>query len=126
MTVEACLPCEGHWFDSVALDLLLAKRSSGRNLGASQDFMSLPFSEPSELQCPRCSEFMLTGTRVGISVEWCRHCKGIFLDKGELERIVEWREAQQQKERAANAKASASVATDAVLIALGSFLVNRE
>ncbi len=126
MSVETCPSCEGYWFDSVALDVLLTKRSSGRNLGASQDFMSLPFSEPSEFRCPRCSEHMLTGTRVGIAVEWCRSCKGIFLDKGELARIVEWRQRQQQKERVATVKASASVAADAMLLALAGFLGRKE
>jgi Zn-finger nucleic acid-binding protein len=55
---------------------------------------------------------MLKGTRVGIAVEWCRHCKGIFLDPGELERIGKSRQHQLNKDRLATGKASASVALD--------------
>jgi len=112
VSYETCSTCKGHWFDSMALDVLFKKQLPGRNLGASEDFMSLPLSEPSTARCPRCTEPMMTGTQVDIAVEWCRHCKGIFLDEGELKRIVEWRQVQLKKERVATAKASASVAAD--------------
>jgi Zn-finger nucleic acid-binding protein len=124
--VETCPQCGGHWFDSVALDVLLTRRSPGRHLGASQDFMALPFSEPSELRCPRCTEPMMTGTRAGITIEWCSPCKGVFLDEGVLARIVTWRQAQQEKERLATAKATVSVAGDALFLALSGFPGRKE
>lgn len=40
------------------------------------------------MTCPKCSGQMKTYDRLGVHVEQCDNCKGIFLDKGELEQIV--------------------------------------
>lgn len=40
------------------------------------------------LVCPRCSGAMETFERTGVQVDQCQNCKGIFLDRGELERLV--------------------------------------
>lgn len=40
------------------------------------------------MTCPKCGGSMRTFDRLGIHVEQCDACKGIFLDKGELEQIV--------------------------------------
>jgi uncharacterized protein len=41
------------------------------------------------LRCPKCSGEMASYERSGINVEQCRECRGIFLDRGELERLVD-------------------------------------
>jgi hypothetical protein len=41
------------------------------------------------LVCPKCQGAMRTYVRGGIVVELCEDCRGIFLDKGELERLIE-------------------------------------
>ena len=41
------------------------------------------------LVCPKCHGAMRTYVRGGIVVELCEDCRGIFLDKGELERLVD-------------------------------------
>lgn len=38
--------------------------------------------------CPKCSGTMKTYDRLGIHVEQCDQCRGIFLDHGELDQIV--------------------------------------
>ncbi len=39
--------------------------------------------------CPKCgAEFRVT-ERQGIEIEYCPQCRGIWLDRGELDRIVE-------------------------------------
>lgn len=41
------------------------------------------------LECPKCHGAMRTYARGGLIVELCEDCRGIFLDKGELERLIE-------------------------------------
>ncbi len=41
-----------------------------------------------ELTCPKCQSPMRTHRRNGITIEQCRKCHGIFLDAGELERLI--------------------------------------
>jgi len=37
--------------------------------------------------CPKCQNLMQTVDRRGIHIEQCQGCRGIFLDRGELEQI---------------------------------------
>ena len=41
------------------------------------------------LRCPKCAGDMATYERSGITVDQCRECRGIFLDRGELEKLVD-------------------------------------
>lgn len=38
--------------------------------------------------CPKCQNVMQTLDRRGIHIEQCQGCRGIFLDRGELEQFV--------------------------------------
>lgn len=40
------------------------------------------------LICPKCGAEMKTYERNGVTVDQCTGCRGIFLDRGELERLV--------------------------------------
>jgi uncharacterized protein len=42
----------------------------------------------SELVCPKCEGPMRTYARNGITIDQCTVCHGIFLDRGELERLI--------------------------------------
>ena len=42
-----------------------------------------------ELTCPKCQGLMRTDERNGVHVDQCTECRGIFLDRGELERLVD-------------------------------------
>lgn len=46
-------------------------------------------STPIELVCPKCGGAMRQYERNGITVDQCSECRGIFLDRGELERLME-------------------------------------
>ncbi|HEY4418903.1 MAG TPA: zf-TFIIB domain-containing protein [Pseudonocardia sp.] len=39
------------------------------------------------MNCPKCRNVMHTVNRGGIHIEQCQGCRGIFLDRGELEQI---------------------------------------
>jgi Zn-finger nucleic acid-binding protein len=38
--------------------------------------------------CPKCQNVMQTVDRRGVHIDQCQECRGIFLDRGELEQIV--------------------------------------
>lgn len=42
----------------------------------------------SDLTCPKCQSPMRSYERSGTTVEQCTSCQGIFLDRGELERLM--------------------------------------
>ena len=42
-----------------------------------------------DLICPKCQGLMRAYERSGVTVDQCADCRGIFLDRGELERLVD-------------------------------------
>ncbi|QXJ23203.1 zf-TFIIB domain-containing protein [Actinomadura graeca] len=41
------------------------------------------------LRCPKCEAGLGTHERHGVVIEECEGCKGVFLDRGELEQLIE-------------------------------------
>src|SRR5918992_211141 len=41
------------------------------------------------MECPKCHGQMRQYERSGVTVDQCTECRGIFLDRGELERLVD-------------------------------------
>jgi Zn-finger nucleic acid-binding protein len=41
------------------------------------------------LTCPKCGGEMRNYERNGVHVDQCSDCRGIFLDRGELERLID-------------------------------------
>jgi uncharacterized protein len=41
------------------------------------------------MQCPNCSETLVMTERAGIEIDYCPKCRGVWLDKGELDKIIE-------------------------------------
>ena len=41
------------------------------------------------LTCPKCGGERRSYERNGITVEQCAECRGVFLDRGELERLID-------------------------------------
>lgn len=42
------------------------------------------------MQCPVCSNVSLTMTeRRGVEIDYCPKCRGVWLDRGELDKIIE-------------------------------------
>jgi len=42
-----------------------------------------------DMTCPKCGGPMRTYERNGVHVDQCADCRGIFLDRGELERLID-------------------------------------
>jgi Zn-finger nucleic acid-binding protein len=41
------------------------------------------------MECPICNITLLMSEKQGIEIDYCPTCRGIWLDRGELERIIE-------------------------------------
>lgn len=46
------------------------------------------------MKCPHCSVNMLMTDRQGIEIDYCPDCRGVWLDRGELDKLVERSNAQ--------------------------------
>jgi uncharacterized protein len=51
------------------------------------------------LECPKCGSEMRSYERNGVMVDQCTGCKGLFLDRGELERLVDAEGSHYERER---------------------------
>lgn len=41
------------------------------------------------MKCPACSADLLLSERQGIEIDYCPSCRGVWLDRGELDKIIE-------------------------------------
>ena len=41
------------------------------------------------MQCPNCSVQLTMSERQGIEIDYCPNCRGVWLDRGELDKIIE-------------------------------------
>ncbi len=51
-----------------------------------------------DLVCPKCQSPMRSYERNGVTVDQCTGCRGVFLDRGELERLVDAEGAYYERE----------------------------
>ncbi len=54
-------------------------------------------SPVSTLICPKCQGAMRTYERNGVTIDQCVECRGIFLDRGELERLIDAEEQRYER-----------------------------
>jgi Zn-finger nucleic acid-binding protein len=62
--------------------------------------------EVAAMQCPVCRVPLAMSDRQGIEIDYCPQCRGVWLDRGELDKIVE-RSAAQMPAAASQAPSSA-------------------
>lgn len=41
------------------------------------------------MNCPKCNLRLLISERQGIEIDYCPECRGVWLDRGELDKIIE-------------------------------------
>jgi Zn-finger nucleic acid-binding protein len=51
------------------------------------------------MKCPKCSQTLLMSERQGVEIDYCPDCRGVWLDRGELDKIVQ-RSGEAETERA--------------------------
>lgn len=47
------------------------------------------------MKCPKCDIVLSITDRQGIEIDYCPQCRGVWLDRGELDKIIE-RTAEQE------------------------------
>ena len=52
-----------------------------------------------DINCPRCHVPMFKKTRMGVTIDKCKKCDGIWLDGGEIEKILMKIQEEQKKFR---------------------------
>ncbi|NTS40884.1 zf-TFIIB domain-containing protein [Flavisolibacter sp. BT320] len=41
------------------------------------------------MNCPNCNETLVMSDRNGVEIDYCPKCRGVWLDRGELDKIIE-------------------------------------
>lgn len=41
------------------------------------------------MNCPQCNVILSMSNRQGIEIDYCPQCRGIWLDRGELDKLIE-------------------------------------
>jgi hypothetical protein len=41
------------------------------------------------MKCPNCDETLVMTDKQGIEIDYCPKCRGVWLDRGELDKIIE-------------------------------------
>ena len=51
------------------------------------------------MKCPQCSVNLVMSDRQGIEIDYCPDCRGVWLDRGALDKLIERSNAQVQSVR---------------------------
>lgn len=84
LSVETCATCSGLWLDGAKLGLAMPL------LGSLPGRMAqvLQTAAPGEFACPRCRGLMLCFDLLGVPIDLCRDCQGVWLDGGEFAELA--------------------------------------
>ncbi|QOV89058.1 TFIIB-type zinc ribbon-containing protein [Humisphaera borealis] len=41
------------------------------------------------MNCPQCQTSLVMSERQGVEIDYCPQCRGVWLDRGELDKIIE-------------------------------------
>ena len=52
------------------------------------------------MQCPVCDVALSISSREGVEIDFCPQCRGVWLDRGELDKVIERSAAQAPAEPA--------------------------
>ena len=95
ISIHECLKCKGKWFERN--ELMLAKNKADGSLSwldfdpFGKDAEKLSFVSVGK-QCPQCKKEMqsLTYNQSKVVIDKCQSCKGVWLNHGELEKIIRY------------------------------------
>jgi len=93
LEIDSCPSCYGMWFDADELARFLKSDPLKRRFlwdEAVEPLQSVGYVMSTRARiCPRCQVAMQETLFGGVSLDLCGRCKGIWLDDGELQRILE-------------------------------------
>ncbi|MCH2206060.1 MAG: zf-TFIIB domain-containing protein [Lentisphaerales bacterium] len=99
LDIERCPNCQGLFFDPGELEFMLDQsvkhvlKIDHKKLAALSEESTIGRMKNRYLKCPHCTDLMNYynyGGRSGVIVDWCKE-HGIWLDGGELKRLLEWK-----------------------------------
>lgn len=56
------------------------------------------------MNCPNCSVSLVMTDRSGVEIDYCPQCRGVWLDRGELDKIIERSSLPVQSDRMSEKK----------------------
>ena len=87
--IFTCYGCGALWIDTVALEKAEQKRPSGNRLHAALEELDITGMEPTSLRCATsCNGELVTVPCREVIIELCTRCGGVFLDRGEREKLI--------------------------------------
>jgi Zn-finger nucleic acid-binding protein len=106
LEIDGCFVCRGLWFDRDELRRLFSSPKLYKKFRLpEQDFRTKISSPASSRTCPRCTHQLLSEVTLGdIVVDECAQCKGIWLDSGEICRLIDLKECGKLKGKSETAK----------------------
>lgn len=51
------------------------------------------------MKCPQCNVDLVMSDRQGVEIDYCPKCRGVWLDRGELDKIIERSQPTYQQPR---------------------------
>lgn len=54
------------------------------------------------MKCPNCNASLVMSERSGVEIDYCPECRGVWLDRGELDKIIERASPNNQNTRTDN------------------------
>jgi uncharacterized protein len=67
----------------------------------------MSFGRQCSMLCPVCKVELVMSDRQGVEIDYCPKCRGVWLDRGELDKIIERSAENEQRLRTSSAPASA-------------------
>lgn len=95
LEIDSCPECYGLWFDREELKLFFQSPKLSQQIleeDAAESLLAAEADvgrEQGERMCPVCDDQPLFSSKIGqTQVEYCLRCRGIWLDRAELEAVV--------------------------------------
>jgi Zn-finger nucleic acid-binding protein len=73
----------------------------GKEIGMSDTASTL------DLVCPKCGGAMRSFERSSVTIDQCSECRGVFLDRGEIERLIDAESASFERQDPSRAQGDA-------------------
>lgn len=87
--VDECRRCSGLWLDHGELEALAALETPPNRLLTSKTLREPQMRPEGTRPCPHCAEFLTVMVVKGTRLEVCPSCKGLWLDQGELNQLLD-------------------------------------
>lgn len=91
LVIDSCPECYGLWFDGEELKKFFESPQLARRILDDDGLEEVPMRPRGDQprRCPGCSQMLRPSQLGDVQLDYCLKCRGIWLDHGELGRVVE-------------------------------------